>query len=515
MVPASKLVAKYIAKYQAALPKAVAWASRKLSAALVLGLAPLALLPEQMPFLSAAAPPASVEMVRTLPVPYLEPVKAEPIAPPPSSREPQARILQMVAQRSRARRQSRREPESGALGKPGGSPEKAPTTAAGAPAGAKGEADNGDARKGDAKKGDPKAAAAAEAKPAQSADPKSASKPEPAEPEDWSNTEIIAALRDCLRRLAPLGAEIEVAEPVRQERCGAPAPVMLKRLGPGAARVELQPPAMLNCAMVASLHTWVERTLQPAAQELLGSPVARIRNVSGYSCRNRVGTAFHADRLSEHALANAIDIAGFVTADGRTIDVLSQWGPTGRELREQQEKAWEAAQEAKGAAKEAEKQAAEAARTARSARGEKQADAKAEAERSKQEAERKKESAQEKEAEWRKTLARAAELQKLGRGVDGGPPPRSQRGDQRKGDDARAPIPAVQKKNADAKGPIPIPASKDGESPGPPPEAVFLRRLHRGACGTFGTVLGPDANEAHRNHFHFDLAARKRSAFCE
>jgi len=28
-------------------------------------------------------------------------------------------------------------------------------------------------------------------------------------------------------------------------------------------------------------------------------------------------------------------------------------------------------------------------------------------------------------------------------------------------------------------------------------------------------VLGPEANEAHRDHFHFDLAARKRNAFCE
>ena len=46
-------------------------------------------------------------------------------------------------------------------------------------------------------------------------------------------------------------------------------------------------------------------------------------------------------------------------------------------------------------------------------------------------------------------------------------------------------------------------------------EATFLRRLHKGACGTFGTVLGPEANEAHRNHFHFDLAPRRRSAFCE
>jgi hypothetical protein len=505
MVSASKLVAKF----RVVLPRVVAWASRKLSAAIVLGLALLALLPEQMPpFLSAAAPPAPVEMVRTLPVPYLEGAKAEPVSPPAarSSREQPARILQVVAQRSRARRQTRREPESGTLGKPGAGPDKAPAAATGAPAGAKGEAD-----KGDAKKGDPKAAAAADGKPAQPGDPKSASKPEPAEPDAWSETEIIAALRDCLRRLAPLGAEIEVAEPVRQERCGAPAPVMLKRFGLGATRVEFQPPAMLNCAMVASLHTWVERTLQPAAQELLGSPVVRIRNVSGYSCRNRVGTTFHADRLSEHALANAIDIAGFVTADGRTVDVLGQWGPTGRELRDQQEKAWEAVQEAKGAAKEAEKRAADAARTARSARGPKQADAKAEAERSKQEAERKKGSAQEKEAEWRKTLARAAELQKLGR-RDGGQTPRLLRSDQRKTDDARGLTP---KKTADAKGSIPIPASRDGESPSPPPEAVFLRRLHRGACGTFGTVLGPEANEAHRNHFHFDLAARKRSAFCE
>jgi hypothetical protein len=44
---------------------------------------------------------------------------------------------------------------------------------------------------------------------------------------------------------------------------------------------------------------------------------------------------------------------------------------------------------------------------------------------------------------------------------------------------------------------------------------VFLRRLHKGACGPFATVLGPDANEAHRDHFHLDLATRKSRAFCE
>lgn len=53
----------------------------------------------------------------------------------------------------------------------------------------------------------------------------------------------------------------------------------------------------------------------------------------------------------------------------------------------------------------------------------------------------------------------------------------------------------------------PIPVATD--------ECRFLHRLHQAACGIFSTVLGPEANEFHRNHFHFDLKARKSSAFCE
>jgi hypothetical protein len=37
-------------------------------------------------------------------------------------------------------------------------------------------------------------------------------------------------------------------------------------------------------------------------------------------------------------------------------------------------------------------------------------------------------------------------------------------------------------------------------------EQAFLRRLHQSACKRFGTVLGPDYNAAHANHFHFDMA---------
>jgi len=41
-----------------------------------------------------------------------------------------------------------------------------------------------------------------------------------------------------------------------------------------------------------------------------------------------------------------------------------------------------------------------------------------------------------------------------------------------------------------------------------------LREMHRGACGIFGTVLGPAANAAHRDHFHFDTARYRAGAYC-
>lgn len=41
--------------------------------------------------------------------------------------------------------------------------------------------------------------------------------------------------------------------------------------------------------------------------------------------------------------------------------------------------------------------------------------------------------------------------------------------------------------------------------------AQFLRAVHRGACRHFTTVLGPNYNRAHHDHFHFDLARHGRT----
>lgn len=49
----------------------------------------------------------------------------------------------------------------------------------------------------------------------------------------------------------------------------------------------------------------------------------------------------------------------------------------------------------------------------------------------------------------------------------------------------------------------------DDRSDGP-----VLKAVHAGACGPFATVLGPEADRAHRTHFHFDTARGRRQPYC-
>ncbi|WP_417268785.1 extensin family protein [Celeribacter sp.] len=41
-----------------------------------------------------------------------------------------------------------------------------------------------------------------------------------------------------------------------------------------------------------------------------------------------------------------------------------------------------------------------------------------------------------------------------------------------------------------------------------------LTKMHKAACGPFGTVLGPNANRFHRDHFHFDTARYRSGSYC-
>ena len=82
-----------------------------------------------------------------------------------------------------------------------------------------------------------------------------------------------------------------------------------------------------NCAVAAGLALWEWHVVQPAAQRHFGSPVERIEHFGSYSCRRLYGRDTGA--WSEHATANAVDVAGFVLADGTRIRVVRDWQEEG------------------------------------------------------------------------------------------------------------------------------------------------------------------------------------------
>ena len=191
------------------------------------------------------------------------------------------------------------------------------------------------------------------------------------DPPGWATARKLAALRSdapaCRAVLARSEIAFSVLEPAGEGDCARTDRTVLADfpLVPG------RPPT--TCAIAAGMKLWLERSVRPAAEDLLGSSLARIEHLGAYSCRRLYGRG--EGPWSEHASGNAIDIAGFVLADGRRVSVLGDW-PRGS------------------------------------------------------------------------------------------------------------------------------------------PEAAFLRRVHRGGCRVFGTVLGPEYNAAHRDHFHFDQARRGLGGVC-
>ncbi|QWC58047.1 extensin [Erythrobacter sp. 3-20A1M] len=84
-----------------------------------------------------------------------------------------------------------------------------------------------------------------------------------------------------------------------------------------------------TCAVAAALELWLRDGVNPIAQEIYGSKVARIEHYGSYSCRRLYGR--DSGPWSEHATGNAIDIAAFVLADGTRISVLRDWDSTASE----------------------------------------------------------------------------------------------------------------------------------------------------------------------------------------
>ena len=150
--------------------------------------------------------------------------------------------------------------------------------------------------------------------------------------DQWTEAEIVHGHEECMHLLQSVAANAEILAPIKSADCGLPAPIRLKSLGSSSA-VVFDPPVEVNCRMMAALYRWDKTALQPAARNKLGSPVVRILGASGYACRNVYNRPD--GNLSQHAFANAVDIAAFELKDGRSITVRKGWGPTARDLKAQ------------------------------------------------------------------------------------------------------------------------------------------------------------------------------------
>ncbi len=105
-------------------------------------------------------------------------------------------------------------------------------------------------------------------------------------------------------------------------RCGYADGVRLSQGGPRG--IAYRPAGLgVACPVAAALSVWEWNVVQPAAMRLLGSRVVAIEHFGSYSCRRIYGR--DAGSWSEHATADAVDIAGFRLADGRRVTVAGDW----------------------------------------------------------------------------------------------------------------------------------------------------------------------------------------------
>ncbi|KPF65422.1 extensin [Porphyrobacter sp. AAP60] len=148
-------------------------------------------------------------------------------------------------------------------------------------------------------------------------------------PVGFATATKVSALRDDVPACRAVLERSEVAftalDPAGEGACARPDRTRLDDypLAPNT------PP--VTCAAAAALELWRTKTLAPAAQEIFGTGIARIEHLGAFSCRRTYGTA--EGPWSEHATANAIDIAAFVLEDGRRISLIADWDGDDNEAR--------------------------------------------------------------------------------------------------------------------------------------------------------------------------------------
>jgi hypothetical protein len=147
----------------------------------------------------------------------------------------------------------------------------------------------------------------------------------------WKLARLHGSAEACLAAFAASGVPVApVADRPSDAGCAIEDAVRL----PARLRMAPAEPAA-TCPLAAAWVLFERHTLQPAALRHFGVPVRSARHLGTFACRNVNHRPM--GRRSEHATANAIDVSGFVLADGREVSVARHWpsgGPEAAFLRE-------------------------------------------------------------------------------------------------------------------------------------------------------------------------------------
>ncbi len=124
--------------------------------------------------------------------------------------------------------------------------------------------------------------------------------------------------------VAALKRDRAVARPVSfgsDGECHIDTPIRVSSLG-----VSLSPAVTMDCGLAERLDSFIRDVVQPAAQRRFGQGVRTLTNFGVYNCR---AESSGSNRVSQHGLGRAIDVSGFVLADGTRLSVEDDWDGDG------------------------------------------------------------------------------------------------------------------------------------------------------------------------------------------
>jgi hypothetical protein len=121
----------------------------------------------------------------------------------------------------------------------------------------------------------------------------------------------------CLARLRTLGVVFTEEEPIDPSgACHVDHPLKVTSIG---SAIEITADAIMTCDAAEALARWAKDVLLPAAKQHLEAVPSEIAQASTYVCRprnNQTGA-----KLSEHAHANAVDVASVSFSDREPVAV--------------------------------------------------------------------------------------------------------------------------------------------------------------------------------------------------